>query len=292
MSATLKTTPKALGILAGGGAMPISVAEAARRDGRHVHIVALDGVASDEVEGFSHTWIKFGEIGKAIKALKREGCEEMVIVGGVRRPKVAEVRLDLGGIVNLPSLLGWTIGGDNSALSGIVGFFESKGFEVLGAHDVDPGLLAEEGPLGRHRPRKQDAQDIEIACRVIGALGALDVGQAAVVAREYVLAVEAAEGTDRMLERCKELNHWWGRRRTSRSGVLVKCAKPGQERRVDLPAVGPETVRRAAEAGLAGIGVAAGDVLIVEKSKLVEEADKAGLFVVGIRMSGLDDAQI
>ncbi|MGI9382143.1 MAG: LpxI family protein [Methyloligellaceae bacterium] len=291
MSSSGGKTPKALGIIAGSGAMPISVAEAARNDGRHVHIVALEGVASESVEAFSHTWVRFGEIGKVIKALKRERCEGLVIVGGVRRPKVADIRLDLGGIVNLPSLLGWTVGGDNSALAGIVGFFESKGFEVLGAHDVNPDLLANEGPLGRHQPSKQDQQDIAIACRVVKALGALDVGQAAVVARQYVLAVEAAEGTDRMLERCKDLNHWWGGRKSSRSGVLVKCAKPGQERRVDLPTIGPETVRCAADAGLAGIGVAALDVLILNKSELIEEADRAGLFVVGVRIADSDDAQ-
>lgn len=272
--------------------MPISVAETARGHGRHVHIVALEGVTSDAVEAFSHTWVRFGEIGKVIKALRRERCEDLVIVGGVRRPKVADVRLDLGGIVNLPALLGWTVGGDNSALSGIVGFLESKGFEVLGAHEVDPDLLADEGPLGKHRPGKQDQEDIAIACRVVRTLGMLDVGQAAVVARRYVLAVEAAEGTDHMLERCKDLNQWWGGRRTSRSGVLVKCAKPGQERRVDLPTIGPETVRRAAEAGLAGIGVAAHDVLIVDKSGLIEAADRAGLFVVGVRIPDTDDAQV
>ncbi len=290
MTSSTQVAPRGLGIIAGSGPIPVSVAEAARRDGRHVHIVAIEGAASDAVEAFSHTWVNFGEIGKAIKSLKRENCTDLVIIGSVRRPNIADVRLDLGAIANLPMLLGCTVGGDNSVLAGIVEFFESKGFRIVGAHDVEADLLAGEGPLGRYRPRKQDEEDIAIAGRVVRTLGLLDVGQAAVVARQYVLAVEAAEGTDRMLERCRELRQWEGGSRRSRSGVLVKCAKPGQERRVDLPTVGPETVRRSADAGLAGIAVAAKDVLIVDRARLVDEADRAGLFVVGIEIADSDDA--
>jgi UDP-2,3-diacylglucosamine hydrolase len=153
---------------------------------------------------------------------------------------------------------------------------------VRGAHEIAPELVAAEGVLGRHRPGKRDHADIALAMKVAYRLGELDVGQGAVVSRGYVLAVEAAEGTDRMLARCGELRQWGRARSGRRMGVLVKRPRPGQEIRLDMPAIGPATIDRAAEAGLAGIGVMAGKVLLVDRSKLIEQADAAGLFVIGV----------
>jgi len=271
-----------LGIIAGSGTMPISVAKTAREAGRPVHLIALEDAAGEEVETFSHTWVNVGEIGRMLKVLKKEKCEDIVIIGGMQRPKVGDLRVDIGTLANLPTILSALVGGDNSVLSGIVEFFEKKGFHVIGAHDIAPDLLASEGPLGRKRPDKQDAADIAMATDLIGAMGQYDVGQAVVVARGHVLAVEAAEGTDALLERCVDIKRWSPKRGNARSGVLVKCAKPGQERRVDLPAIGPETVRRAHEARLNGIAIASGDVLIAERAGVIDNADKLGLFVVGV----------
>jgi hypothetical protein len=164
-------------------------------------------------------------------------------------------------------------------LSRVVRFFEEKGYRVHGAGDVAPELLAGEGVLGDKRPSADDKADIEIALGVVSALGRLDVGQAAVVTRGHVIAVEAAEGTDAMLARCAEL-----RARSTRrgpAGVVVKAPKPGQERRVDLPTIGPDTVRQAAAAGLAGIAVIAGQVLMAERDATIAAANEHGLFLVG-----------
>ncbi|GAB4231025.1 MAG: UDP-2,3-diacylglucosamine diphosphatase LpxI [Methyloligellaceae bacterium] len=275
-----------MSIIAGGGTMPVAVAEAARAAGRHVHIFGISGAAGPEIEKFPHSWINFGHIGKILSVARAEDCRDMVIVGGVRRPRFADLRLDLGAVLNLPFILGWVVGGDNSVLSGIIRFFESKGFRVVGAHEIAPDLIAGKGVFTRRKPGKVDRQDIQLGLDVIAALGALDVGQAAVVAHRYVLAVEAAEGTDRMLERCGQLNRWGRADRRKRAGVLVKGAKPGQERRIDLPTVGPETVRNAAAAGLAGIALAANDVLILERENFIRAADEAGLFVVGVDTDG------
>ena len=274
-----------IGIIAGNGTMPMTVAQAAVAAGRPVYAVAIQGAARQGIEEYPHTWVNFGEIGRVLKLLKREGCDDIVIIGGVQRPKLDELRFDFGALRNLPAILRCLVGGDNSILSGVVEFFEKKGFRVIGAHDIAPELLAAAGPLGKYRPSRRDQADIDIGIQVIQALGALDVGQAAVVAREHVLAVEAIEGTDALLERCGQLTHRTGGRRGARAGVLVKCAKPGQERRVDLPAIGPETVRRAAEAGLTGIALAAGDVLVAERADVISQADRDGLFVVGVEVS-------
>jgi DUF1009 family protein len=279
---TQSSQPNGLCIIAGGGEMPLTVARAAEAQGRDVHIFGISGTADRRIESYPHDWINFGHIGRILSVSRRKNCKQMVIVGSVRRPRLSDLRFDLGALVNLRSLFDWTVGGDNSVLTGIIRFFESKGFTVIGAHDIAPELLAKREVLTRRKPGKSDEKDIALGLEVVKTLGALDVGQAAVVVNEYVLAVEAAEGTDRMLERCKDLNKWGMRTGRKRSGVLVKCAKPGQERRIDLPTIGPETVRAAAHAGLAGIAVAANDVLIVNRDELAREADADGLFVVGI----------
>ena len=286
MARSQHSHPAGLSIIAGGGDMPIAVARAAREKGRPLHIFGITGAANPAIEDYPHNWINFGHIGKILSVSKTKDCRELVIVGAVKRPRLTDLRIDFGALINLPSLLGWTVGGDNSVLSGIIKFFESKGFTVVGAHEIAPDLLAGQELYTKRKPGKADTADISVGLKVINALGALDVGQAAVVANRYVLAVEAAEGTDRMLERCADLNRWWKRGR--RSGVLIKCAKPGQERRIDLPTVGPDTIKRAAEAGLAGIAIAANDVLIVNREEFIQSANAAGLFVVGVDASAID----
>jgi DUF1009 family protein len=274
-----------LGIIAGRGPLPCVLAESAAARGLPLHIVAIRGEAREEIERFPHTWIKWGEIGKMFAALDTNGCGDLVIIGGVNRPDLANVRFDLGAIRTLPFLLSLGKGGDDHVLSRIVRFFEDKGYRVHGAGDVAPELLAGEGTLGDKAPSAEDRADIEAAFRVVGALGRLDVGQAVVVVKGHVLAVEAAEGTDAMLARCAELRELGRARRRTRAGVLVKAPKPGQEERVDLPTIGPDTVNKAAAAGLAGIAVAAGQVLMAERAATIEAANQHGLFLLGVTLT-------
>ena len=257
------------------------LAEAASAQALPLHIVAIRGEARDEIERFPHTWVNWGEIGKMFFALDQHGCDDLVIIGGVTRPDFSNFRLDLGAIKTLPFILSLGKGGDDHVLSRVVRFFEEKGYRVHGAGDVAPELLAAEGVLGHKRPSAEDRADIETGIRVVRELGRLDVGQAAVVANGYVLAVEAAEGTDAMLTRCAELRAAGKAGRRNPAGVMVKAPKPGQEERIDLPTIGPETVKNAAEAGLAGIAVAAGHVLMAERAATIKAADAQGLFVVG-----------
>jgi DUF1009 family protein len=274
-----------LGIIAGKGPLPCVVAEAALARGLPFHIVGIRGEASEAIERFPHTWIKWGEVSKLFGALETNGCRDLVIIGGVSRPDLSNVKFDLGAIKNLPFILSLGKGGDDSVLSRIVDYLEGKGYRVHGAEDVAPELLAEEGVLGQKIPSAVDRVDIEIGFQVVSALGHLDIGQAAVVARGRVLAVEAAEGTDAMLARCGDLRQSGRVHQQGPSGVLVKAPKPGQEDRVDLPTIGTETVRRAASAGLAGIAIAAGRVLVVERAATVTAADELGLFLSGERLA-------
>jgi hypothetical protein len=284
------TIEGSLGIIAGRGPLPCAIAEAASLRGLRLHIVGIRGEARDAIERFPHTWVKWGEIGKMFHALDTNGCRDIVIIGGVNRPDFSNLRLDLGAIKTLPFILSLGKGGDDHVLSRVVRFFEEKGYRVHGAGDVAPELLAGEGVLGARAPSAEDNADIDLALRVVGALGRLDVGQAAVVARGYVLAVEAAEGTDAMLDRCAELRAAGRVGKGGRAGVLVKVPKPGQEERVDLPTIGPDTVTKSAAAGLTGIAIAAGRVLMAEREATIAAADKDGLFLLGVNSAGLDGA--
>jgi UDP-2,3-diacylglucosamine hydrolase len=278
-----------LAIIAGGGTLPSALADAAVAQGRAVHVIGIRGEADAKISRFPHTWLKWGEVGKLFATLDDQGCRDLVIIGSVSRPDLANVRFDFGAIKNLPFLLGLGVGGDDQVLSSVVRFLEGKGYRVYGAGEVAPELLAAEGTLGAKAPSPEDRADIEAGFRVVSALGRLDVGQAAVVVKGRVLAVEAAEGTNAMLARCDEMRKGAGRRR-GLAGVLVKAPKPGQEERVDLPTIGPETVEMAAQAGLAGIAVAAGRVLIADRDATIAAAGQHGLFLIGQKLARNQDA--
>ena len=268
-----------IGIVAGSGSLPAAIAEDAKAAGHNPFIVGLAGDAESSIERFPHAYVNIGQAGRLLGTLRREGCTRLVFVGGLRRPNLFRIRIDAGLIRHLPRLLRLLNAGDDTMLRGIARFFEELGFELLAVQEVAPRLLAPEGQFSRLLPRAQDLEDIRLGFKVTHGLGVFDIGQAAVVARGYVLAVEAAEGTDAMLSRCPGLNRWGY---AARNGVLVKRPKPGQDRRLDLPAIGPRTVELAAEAGLAGIAVEAGAVLLAGVDELVEKANKSGLFLYGV----------
>lgn len=268
-----------LGVVACGGAMPITVAEAASRQGRRVHVVAVAGLADPRIAAFPHDWVRLGQIGGLLGALRRAGCEEIVIIGSLRRPNIWKSGIDFGFIRHLPTILSMTRGGDDAILTRVVRFFEGQGFKVRGAHEIAPALVAPEGPLGAVAPSPAEQDDIARGLTLLRALAPFDVGQSVVVGRSHVLAVEAAEGTDAMLKRCGELRQWGAK---GRAGVLVKAPKAGQEMRIDMPVIGARTVEMVAKAGLAGIAVASGKVMIAEQAEMIALADRHGLFVIGV----------
>ena len=271
-----------LAVLAGGGRLPIRLAEAVRRTGRPVLVLGLKGMAEAEIERFPHAWIGIGEIGRLFALLDRHGCRDLVLAGAVSRPQLSEISFDFGALKSLPNLIRILRGGDDRVLSEILHFFESRGLRVVGAHDVAAELTAPAGSLTRRSPAANDRTDIEIGLRAAHANGALDIGQAVVVCDERVVAVEAAEGTDDMLRRVAELRAAKRLRSGPGTGVLVKCAKPQQDLRLDMPVVGATTVELAGAAGLAGVAVEAGRTLLPEREEAVAAADRLGLFLTGV----------
>ena len=243
-----------------------------------MHIVAIDGFADAAVARFPHERASLGQVGRMLASFARAGVREVVIAGAMQRPNLLRLKIDMGFLRNLPTVLSLTRGGDDSVLRRIVRFFEGHGLTVVGVGDVAPELLAPAGHLGRHLPDESYGAVLERAGRLIAALAPFDVGQAVTVASDGVVAVEGVRGTDAML---RDLGPDAFAAGLGRGAVLVKLPKPGQEMRIDLPTIGPETVRRAREAGLAGIAIAAGGAIVLDRARVIEEADAAGLFVTG-----------
>ena len=270
-------------IICGGGSIPFAVADAIVRQGRRPVLFPFRGWADAKaVERYPHYWSYVGQFGRFLRIARREGCRDVIFIGSLVRPAIWEIRLDWKTLRLLPWIIRQFYGGDDHLISGMARLFEEHGFRLLAAQDVAPEILMPEGLLAAKAPSERDQADIAHGLALIEAIGRFDVGQAVVVANQHVLGVEAAEGTDQLLARIADLRH--SRRIRSPEGtcVLVKAPKPAQDRRFDLPSIGPATVEAAAAAGLAGIAVLAGGTIVAEPARMVSSADKAGLFVVGV----------
>ena len=281
-----------IGIICGGGSLPLAIADAASRHGRRVVMFALRGFASNEVERYPCHWIVLGALGRFFRLVRQEGCRDLVFIGSLTRPTFGRFRLgfklDLATIRRLPRIARAFRGGDDHLLAGIARMIEDEGFRMLGAHEVAPEILLAEGALGSRGPSEADRVDIARALELLAATGPFDIGQAAVVASRHVLAVEAIEGTDRMLDRIVALRQEGRIRVPAGAGVLVKAPKPQQDRRFDLPTIGPETVEAVARAGLAGLAAVAGAAIVAEPQRVAQLAEARGVFVVGIAPAGAD----
>lgn len=273
--ATPETAP--LGLLAGGGSLPRTVIDHCLANGKPVFVVTFDGQPQPDLSALGKAQqasLNIGAVGKVLATLHKNGVQQVVMAGHLIKPSIFTLRPDIKGATLLAKLARHH---DDDLLRLICATLEKDGFTVIGPHDVVPGLLAAEGPLGRITPSEQDLADLRLGYETALHLGRADIGQAVVVKRRVVVGVEAVEGTDRLIERCAPL------RGDGKGGVLVKVAKPGQDRRVDLPAVGPATITALARLGYSGLGIAAGDALLLEREKTLALANKHGLFVVGLR---------
>jgi DUF1009 family protein len=276
-----------LALVCGGGALPAAVARAAERHGRRVVMFPVTGWAEPSlVEGRPHHWVALVQAGRFFKLLRQEGCRDIVFIGTAVRPPFSTLRIDWETLRALPGIWRAYRGGDDHLLSTIAAMLAGYGFRVVGAHEIAPEILIPAGLLGRRAPNARDDVDIARGLALLHAMGPFDVGQAVIVADNHVLGVEAAEGTDGLLARIADLRAA-GRIATPVGvGVLIKAPKPEQDRRFDLPAIGPKTIAGVAKAGLAGIAVVAGGAILAEGAQVVQAADRENVFVVGV-----DDAQ-
>jgi hypothetical protein len=271
-----------LAIIAGAGSVPLHVASAALSSGRKVVILGIEGEADGRIADYPHAWFNWGQLGRLEKLLAEHGTREVVLIGGIgSRPDFKTFKLDFGTVRVLPEILSVMANGDNTLLTGVVKMFETRGYSIVGAHEIAADLVAKPGLVAGRKPRSRDLDDVGIAIAAARAIGTLDAGQAAIAVGGRIMALEAAEGTDAMLARVAKLREDGRIKWSGRAGVLAKCAKPQQDLRVDMPTIGPQTVSGAAAAGLAGIAIEAERVMIVDRAETLSRAEAAGLFVYG-----------
>lgn len=267
---------KKLGIIAGNGVLPAAVIEACRTMRRPFFVLALRGHAAPDLlpKDIPIHWVRLGAVGESFRACRAAGVQEVVLIGAVKRPGLWEVRPDWTGLKVL-ARVGLNKHGDDGLLRRVIREIERAGFRVVGVDSILPALKAVKGVYGKAAPTKADLRDIQKGFGAAKILGKADIGQGVVVQQGLVLAVEAIEGTAEMIARAGAL------KRAGGGGVLVKAAKPHQEKRVDLPTIGPQTIQSLSDAGLRGVAVEAGGALIADAEKTVALADKLGIFVVG-----------
>jgi DUF1009 family protein len=266
-----------LGVIAGAGALPGQIIAACRETGREFFVLAFEGSADPDIIGnVPVQWVRMSSLSTALESARREGVSELVLVGKIPRPSVMELMRDIRS-AKFMAKVGTRMLGDDNILSAVVRELEeAEGFKVIGPETVLENLLATEGPYGRLAPSADELADIRRGLDVVHQLGRLDIGQAAIIQNGFVIGVEGAEGTDRLIQRCAEFVS-----PDLPGGVLVKAAKPTQDRRIDLPAVGLSTVEYAVEAGLRGIAVETGRALVVDRADMARAADAAGIFLCG-----------
>jgi DUF1009 family protein len=271
-----------LGLIAGGGDLPLKLAAHCRRAGRDLFVIRLTPFADPALAGYDGDVAGMGEIGRIVRLAKEAGCGALCLAGAVKRPDFSAIKLDLKGMAVLPGVIAAARRGDEGLLRYLTEVMEREGFQVEGAHEVMGDLALPEGPLGRHTARTEHQADIAKALRVARGVGAMDIGQGVVVCEGLVLAVEAQEGTDAMLARVSDLPPAVRGDPRHRRGVLAKVAKPIQEDRVDLPTIGVATVEGVSRAGLSGIVGVAGRMLVLDREAVARAADANGVFVVGV----------
>ena len=267
-----------VGLIAGDGSFPIEVAKSISQKNKEIFIIAIKGSASKDIERYPHLWIRIGQIGKAIRALKENNCKELILIGGVKKPNVWLLRPDFGALKLFFKLIILPIKGDASILKTLLNFLEKDNkFKVVGAEKYISYLLMSKGLIAGDKINEQANIDIDIAIENCKNIGSKDIGQACVVVNGQIIASEDSSGTDKMLRGIisKEI-------RFHNEGVLVKLAKPIQDRRVDLPAIGMQTIKLAKEIGLCGIAIEEKSSFISNKERVLKFANKNNIFIFGL----------
>lgn len=274
MSATEKVKNKlahieTLGIIAGGGRLPFMLLDACHKKNITPYILAFKGHTDPAlVDGINHVWTSLGALQKNIDALKSAGANDLVFCGSIRKPSFLSLKPDMRATKFLLRN-GYKALGDNSLLTAIKAELQKDDLTFHGVHDVIDDILTPSGVLGRVKPTEAQRRDISYGFKVSQDHGQQDLGQSVIVEDGETLAVETEEGTDALI-------------RSVTSGILVKTCKPQQDRDLDLPTIGLETVEAVFKAGLSGIAIHAGHSLLLERDAVIDAADKAGIFVYGV----------
>lgn len=243
-----------------------------------IFMVAIEGITDPEfVKGVDHIWVRLGEIGKAIDAMKQANVDRIVFSGPMKKPDIFSLKLDLMGTKLLAKMAKDKFFGDNKLLSVLTNFLEEHGFKVIGVHEILKDLVVKASNFTKLVPNEDDKIDIDLGIKVVKELGKLDIGQGAIIHGGAVLGVEAMEGTEELINRCGKLKH-----SDTYGGVLVKLSKPEQELRADLPTIGIDTIKSIHMAGFKGIAIEAERAIFLDREECIKYADKHELFIVAL----------
>ncbi len=257
-----------LALIAGTGALPGEVvANLAERP----LVCALEGFSPDSAS--ADITFPLEQLGSFLAELKSRGVTEVCMAGAIRRPKVDPARIDAATMPLVPIIQQAMMSGDDGALRAVIGIFEDAGLSIRAAHEIAPGLLPALGCLTDAQPSEADLGDADRAAGVLRAMGAADIGQACVVLNRQVLTVEGIFGTAWMLKSLTQ-------RPDAGGGILFKAPKPDQDLRVDMPTIGPDTIADAVAAGLSGLVMQKGGVIVLHREQVVSECNRLGLFLL------------
>lgn len=268
-----------IAVIAGSGKLPQLIINELIKQKISFIILAIHENADEELlRGHKHYLITPGKVKPILKTMSDEKITSVVFAGDIKRPGLLSLKVDSIGLSVMARITASKIHGDNSALSIIAKFLEEHGLKVISPNSILPSLLTPAGILGKIKPDQDDLKDIEIGKIVLAKLSDMDIGQATIVENSYVLGIEAAEGTDSLIKRCADL-----KRETMRKGVLVKMKKTMQDKRLDLPTIGTNTIDYVYKANLRGIAVNTNGSIIISLPEVITLADKYGIFVIGVQ---------
>jgi hypothetical protein len=278
------TLTRSLAILAGGGFFPREVARHARQHGYDPVFFALKGFADRALMQDAETiWVDLLNPKELLAQLKKRQPYGLVLAGHVRRPGPHVLLSAFKQFKQSSDLLSLLAQGDDHLLRGALAALETEGLNILGIDQVAPSLLCPAGTLGTITPDDAYLKMIATGFGLLRALSPYDCGQAAVIEGGRILAIEGPEGTDQMLKRCRPRLNWFGQDARVFTRLFVKAAKQGQDRRADLPAVGPRTIDACVRAGISGLALQAGSVLLIEREAMIARANEKGVFVTGVK---------
>ncbi|XVN42849.1 MAG: UDP-2,3-diacylglucosamine diphosphatase LpxI [Candidatus Rickettsia vulgarisii] len=266
-----------LGIIAGTGDLPISIANNCLSQGRQYCIA----IVSDEVDivlykNLPHQVFKIGKVGSLIEYFKQHNVKNVVFAGGIKRVNLKSIKVDLTGSILLARILKQKFLGDDKILTIIAGFLGEKGFKVISSKDV---LTTNNNDITtKTLPSESDLGDIELGVKLLKNIGLIDVGQSVIVEDGYILGIEAAEGTDNLIKRCADL------RKKVTGAILVKIMKDGQDSRMDMPTIGPETINNLNKYRYKGLAIQKDKVIVIDSELTKELANKYGIFIYQINI--------
>ncbi len=264
-----------VGIIAGSGRPPLLLAEALEREGHVPYIIALDGSAEPELyQTRKHLLVPIGRAGRIIKWLKENGVTELVLSGALKRPEWAKLKVDPRGLMFVAKVALKALG-DDGLLRAVRKELEREGFNLRGIQEFIPELLASEGVQGAVKPLPEDEEGIQLGLNAAKEHGRQDKGQSVVIQQNTVLGLEEDEGTSALMKKAGSIKS------IGRGPILVKVCKPQQDKALDMPTIGPQTIEIAHQQGFAGIIIEAGATLIVDKETVIKLCDRYGLFLVG-----------